>query len=138
MTDIAITPANVLAGTGAMVEDITAGATITAGQVVYREGSTGKAKLADCDSDTAEARSPRGIALNGASDGQPLEILREGPITIGATLTPGTVYYLSATAGGICPVGDLGQGDYPVVVGIARSASVLHVKFLEAQVALAA
>lgn len=129
MTALTITAASVLKGANANTEAGLAGATITAGQVVYRDASDGKYKLADADSATAAIRQPRGIALNGASDGQPLTILKSGDVTIGATLTPGEVYYLSATPGSICQVGDLGSGDYACSVGIAKSASVLAVAF---------
>lgn len=137
MTALSITAANVLKGAGALTEQGLAGATITAGQVVYLDSSDGEYKLADTDSATAAIRSPRGIALNNASDGQPLQILRKGLITIGATVTQGVAYYLGATAGAIVPVGDLGSGDYPVVIGIATSASVLNVNFTEAGADLA-
>lgn len=136
MTDISITPASVLPSTDATIERGTAGATITAGQVVYLESSSGQFKLADCDHATAAIRSPRGIALHGASSGQPLKVLRSGSVTIGATLTPGTTYYLSPVAGGICPLADVASGDYATIVGIAASASVLKVQFLESGVAL--
>ena len=127
MTDISITAANVVAGSNATRESGTAGETITAGQVVYRSSTTGKYMLADNDSATAGAKAPRGIALNGAALNQPLQILRAGDITIGGTLTAGTDYYLSSTAGGICPRADLGSGDDVVLIGIARSTSVLNV-----------
>jgi hypothetical protein len=136
MADLTITAANVVKGAGAVVETGTAGATITAGQVVYRDASDLKYKLADADSTTAAVRSPRGIALNGASDGQPLSIQREGSITIGATLTAGTTYYLSDTPGGIAPLADLTTGDYPTVIGVATSTSVLKLGFIESGTAL--
>ena len=137
MADIAITAANVVAGSGAAISrSANAGATITAGQVVYLDSSTGTYKLADCNSATAAVRSPVGIALNGASSGQPLAVLTSGPITIGGTLTAGVAYYLSGTAGGIRPVADNTTGDYPVALGIATSTSVLNVKLQEAGVAL--
>lgn len=128
MADISITAANVVKGSNAVVEAGTAGATITAGQVVYKDASDGKYKLADADSATAAAKAPRGIALNGASNNQPLSILRSGDITIGATLTAGTAYYLSpTTAGGICPLADVASGDDVVLLGLAESTSVLGV-----------
>lgn len=136
MADLTITAASVVKGTNAKTEAGTAGATITAGQVVYRDSSDGKYKLADADSATAAVRSPRGIALNGASDGQPLTILTEGDVTIGATITAGVSYYLSDTAGGIAPYADLATGDYPTVIGIAKSTTVLSVKFNESGAAL--
>lgn len=136
MADLTITAANVLKGSGSSVTNGTAGASVTAGQVVYLDSTAGTYKLADCDSGTAAARSPDGIALHAAASGQPLAVLTGGPITIGATLTAGDAYYLSATGGGICPVADLVTGNYPTIIGIATSASVLNVKFLESGVAL--
>lgn len=127
MSDLSITTANVIAGTGAKKVNGTAGATITAGKPVYLDSTTDTYKIADCDSATAEARSPAGIALHGASSGQPLTIIESGPLTIGATLTPGTAYYLSPTAGGICPLADVLAGDDVVQIGLASSATVLQV-----------
>lgn len=137
MADLSITAANVVATAGTRVETGTAGATITAGQAVYYDSEASTYKLADCDSATVAARSPRGIALNGAASGQPLSVATKGPVTIGATLTGGVVYYLSGTAGGICPVADLATGDYPTILGIASSASVLDVLVHESGFALA-
>lgn len=136
MAALTITAASVIAGSGARTVDGTAGATITAGQAVYLDTATNTYKLADCDSATEAARSPTGIALNGAATGQPVEVLTRGPITIGATMTAGVVYYLSPTAGGISPVGDLGAGDYPTIIGIATSTTVLDVLIHESGVAL--
>lgn len=134
--DLSITAASVVKGSNGVVERGTAGATVTAGQVVYYDSAAGTWKLADDNSATVAARSPRGIALHAASTGQPLTIHKGGDITIGATLTAGVAYYLSDTPGGICPVADLATGEYPTIVGIARSASVLRVQFLESGVAL--
>jgi hypothetical protein len=136
MADLSLTAANVVAGSGAVVEAGTAGATITAGQVVYRDSADNKYKLADNNSATEAVRAPRGIALNGASDGQPLSILRSGSITLGAVLTAGVAYYLSDTPGGICPVADLASGEYATALGIATSTSVLNVNITQSGVAL--
>ena len=135
MADITITAASVLRGTGAITEVGTAGETITAGKTVYRSTTTGEYLLADSNSVTEAARTPRGIALNGASDGQPLMIQRSGELTIGGTLTAGVAYYQSDTPGGICPVADVGSGEYSVLLGIAKSASVLDVKIQASGVA---
>lgn len=124
MADLTITAASVLPGAGALVEDGLAGATITAGQAVYRD-TDGTYKLADADGASATIRTARGIALNGASSGQPLRIQKQGNITIGATLTAGTTYYLSNTAGGICPLADVGSGEYYHIIGIATSTTNL-------------
>jgi hypothetical protein len=134
MADLSITAASVVAGSGARKVNGTAGATITAGQVVYLDSSDSKYKLADNDSATAAVRSPAGIALHGASSNQPLTILTAGPITIGATVAAGDVYCMSSTAGGICPVADIAAGDYNTIIGIGTSTTVIDVKLHEAGV----
>ncbi len=136
MADISITAASVVAGSGSKVEHGTAGDTITAGKLVYRDTSSGRYELADSNSATAAARLPRGFALNGAADGQPLAVLYDGPVTLGAVLTAGVAYYLSDTPGGICPVADIGSGEYSVYLGIATSTSVLDVSIQASGVAL--
>lgn len=137
MVDIVITAANVVAGSGATKTSGTAGATITAGQVVYLDSATtGKWQLADNNSATAAVRQPQGIALNGASLNQPIAVQTEGPITIGGTLVAGVAYYLSDTPGGICPVADLLTGEYPTVLGMATSTTVLDIDIQYSGVAL--
>lgn len=137
MADLTLTAASVVPGASAKTETGVAGEAITAGQVVYKSASTGKYLKADCDSATAEVRSPVGIALASASLNQPLTIARSGQVALGAVLTEGVGYYLSGTAGGICPVADLGSGDYPVFLGFAVSTSVLNLSIVEAGVDLA-
>lgn len=127
MADLSITAANVVAGNTATIARGLAGVTVTAGQVVYLDPTTGKYALADTDSATAAVRSAHGIALHGASANQPLSVCTEGPVTIGATIEAGTAYYLSGTAGGICPVADVAAGDYPLIIGQGASTTVLNV-----------
>ena len=127
MTDLSITAANVVKGTNTVTENGTAGETITAGQPVYKSSTTNKYMKADSNSATAEAKTARGIALNGAADGQPLQILMKGDVTIGAALTASSRYYLSETAGGIQPEADLGSGENVCLLGLAKSATVLAV-----------
>lgn len=136
MVDIAITAANVVAGTGATLAAGKAGATVSAGQVVYQDPTTGLYSPALNNSATAAVRSPAGIALNGAAAGQPLQVIQAGPVTIGGILAPGVMYYLSSTGGGICPVADLGAGKYPAALGFAISTAVVSVKLQEAGVSL--
>jgi hypothetical protein len=135
MADISITAANVQLGSGSRIDrSCTAGAALTAGQWVYKDGST--YKLADDNSATAAVRVPVGVALNGASTGQPVAVQTAGEVTIGGTLTPGVAYYLSDTPGGMCPVADLAAGEYPCIVGIAKSATVLKIGIVASGVAL--
>lgn len=136
MADLTITAANVVPGVNAKIVGGTFGATIVAGKSVYQDPADLKFKLADCDSAVAAERAVKGIALTGGGNGQPGFVLTEGDIALGAVLAAGTAYYLSPTAGGICPVGDLSSGDYPTLIGIAKSTSVLSVKINESGVAL--
>ena len=135
MVDIVITPGNVIADQSAKITDGTAGATITAGQWVYLDGTVNQFKLADADG-AAALRSPVGAALHGASAGQPLKVATSGPVTIGGTLAPGVAYYLSKTAGGLAPVADIAAGGYATVLGIAISATVLRINITESGVAV--
>lgn len=123
MADLSITAANIIAASGAVTRYGTAGATITAGDIVYLDTTDNEYKLPDADAwtDTANVY----MALNGASDGQPLTVLQSGDVAMGSILTAGTAYYLSGTAGGIMPAADLTTGDEVVQVGIAKSATTL-------------
>lgn len=139
MADLTITAANVQPGSGAAIRNGTAGATITAGQVVYLdEATTGEWLLADADAASAVARGSGkiGIALNGASDGQPISVQTDGDITIGATMTAGVAYFLSPTAGGIAPYADILAGDFVTLVGVSTSTTVLSLGFKYTAVSL--
>lgn len=134
MADLTITAANVVAGTNSTRDHGTSGETIAAGKAVFLDATTNKWMLSD--NNGTGTRTVNGIALNGASLNQPLAIHKSGDITIGATITAGTAYYLSGTAGGICPVADLASGMDPILIGIAKSASVLAVDIQDPGVTL--
>lgn len=134
MADLTVTATSVLPGGGANTVSYPAGAAITAGQVVYKEASSGTVKLADCDSATAEVRSPLGVALNGAAIGQPVEVQTSGNITIGATVAASVPYFLSPTAGGIAPLADVLTGDYAVFLGFGISTTQIALRIVEAGV----
>lgn len=126
MADISITAASVSKASGAQNTGV-AGGTITAGQSVYLDPSSNTIKLADAITSATTAACV-GIALNGASTGQPLTYQTSGNINIGATLTIGAVYILSgANAGGVAPVADLTSTWFPVVLGIAQTAGILTI-----------
>lgn len=123
MADLVQTAANVQAGTGAKKRTGIAGGTITAGMAVYLDDADAKYKALNGGSDSDP---PAGIALNNASNGQPLAIQYEGEINLGATLVPGEVYCASAAvAGKIAPISDLnggglGSGNYIHILGAAK------------------
>jgi hypothetical protein len=106
MADLVITAANVLPGTNARRMSGTAGVTITPGQAVFlhHDGYYYKTDAnAGADATTSRAA---GIALSGGSLGQPLEVQTGGKITIGAAVTVGNIYVVSATLVGIAPITD--------------------------------
>jgi hypothetical protein len=126
MADVSITAANVVAVPGAQTVQGFALATITAGQIVYRDATTQQFGLAD-NNGAAATRVPVGIALNGAAANQPLTVLTFGSITIGGTLVAGVAYYLGDTPGSLCPVADLSAGETATLIGIATSTAILKV-----------
>jgi hypothetical protein len=135
LTDLSITAANVVPGANARMEQGFAGETITAGMAVYK-ASTGLWMKADSNSATALARAATGIAMCGSSLNQPITVQKSGVLNLGATLTAGIAYYLSDTAGGICPVADVGSGEYVCLIGVATSAALLQIGFNYSAVSL--
>jgi len=135
MADVTVTAADVVPGANAVYRDGIAGATVTAGQVCYVDATDGRVKLADANASAATANAV-GIAVNGASSGQPVRlVVEDDDFTVGGTVAKG-VYVLSATAGGIAPVGDVTTGWYPVVLGVAISTSTLIVKLVRGTAAV--
>ena len=131
-TDISITPANVVPSAAAHRVEATAGATITAGQLIYLDSTDtdtsgkGKAKLSDANG-SAALRVVDGIAINGASAGQPLVYVTFDPaLTIGGSQTVNTILVLSGTAGGLAPAADLASGWYVTVLGVVKTSTTLY------------
>lgn len=125
MADLTVTAANVVYVSGTKKTDKNAAATITAGQALAFDSSSDMV-LGDCDSATASVRTFEGISLGPSADNQPCVYQIDGDINLGATLVPGTIYVMSATAGGIAPWADLTTDDYVCLVGWAISTSVLR------------
>jgi hypothetical protein len=136
VADISITAGNVSMGANGKWREGLAGATITAGQVLYEDSSDSfSLKLADADA-SAAAANPVGIALNGGADGQPIRyVYEDDDFTPGGTLdlsgaTSDGVLVLSGTAGAMCPSADIAAGDYPVVLGVVKSATKMNLKIV--------
>jgi len=124
MVDVTLTAADVVAGSGAIVVEGTAGETIAQGKAVCLNASN-KYVLADCTDEDLDAAA--GFALTASIDGGPIKVLTGGNMTTAEELTPGTVYVLSV-AGLIAPLADwLVDTDYLTVMGVATSKSNLKV-----------
>lgn len=134
MADLSITAANVanLSGRGSQTTGV-AGGTITAGMPVYL--NTANAVIAAANT-SAVLGAAVGIALNGASSGQPVTYQTRGNINLGATLAVGKVYVLSA-AGLISPVDDVTTADFVTVLGVGVTASNMKIGIVASGVAAA-
>jgi hypothetical protein len=129
MADLTVTAANVVASSGAQTRTGVAGGTVTAGQLVYR--STADQRLYLADSNGAGTTDPVGVALHGASAGQPLAYVFDDPdFTPGATMVSGLTYIMSGTAGGLAPDADGVAGWTKCVVMVAKSTSKSTLKLV--------
>ena len=128
MADIAVTAANVAMHAAApTTEQVTAGATITQGQVLYKDSAdSNKYKLAINDDTEAKAAAV-GIALTPGDANDKIWIAKRGAIDVGGALTVGEIYCLSDTAGGIAPEADVDTADmYVTILGVASAADQLE------------
>lgn len=128
MADLIVTPANVLAQAGSTKSEGIAGESITAGETIYKASATGKIMKADA-SDEAGSKA-LGVALNNAALNQPVDFVTAGKLTAGAAVDVGTVYAVSATAGGICPVDDLVAEDYVTILGVGVNATTINLTII--------
>jgi hypothetical protein len=124
MADLVITAAEVLPGTTCKKAHGTAGATITAGQPLYKDSSdSNHLKLAGAAS-TAAIATCVGISMHAALDGQPLAYCESGLLTLGATsaVAEGTRLVLSTTAGKL-------TGDAPITTEYVTTLGVVNGAF---------
>jgi hypothetical protein len=129
MTDLVFVASDILALGAKQTEGISGGVPV-AGDVVFLSPEDNQWRRASNNSPTIGAKIPGGIALNGATTGQPIDVLVSGDLTVSNVLTPGDAYYLSANAGKICPRADVVTGMDVCFIGIARATNVLMVNFM--------
>lgn len=128
MANLSQTAANVALGSATTrTRVVQAGEAVTQGQPVYLKTSDSKYWKADANAsaDTAKAV---GIALTPASANGYL-VIQEGSgglVNLGATLTVGETYVVSATSGAIAPIADLTTGDYPCILGVATTTALIQ------------
>jgi hypothetical protein len=123
MANLTITAAN-LRPLSATTQTVLSGAALSIGQAVYVDDADGKAKLSDANVTAAAKVLGLVIAATSATDQKTL-VVTGGDVTLGATLVAGTNYYLSATAGAICPEADLTTGDRKIRIGWAKTTATL-------------
>lgn len=105
MAAVSITAANVKQQGRCTVVEGLFGATMTAGQCCYLDGSAGSWKLLDADLNLDDG-TQFGIVLVGAASAGYGRIVVAGPMDIGGTLTASLPYIAGETAGAIHPVAD--------------------------------
>lgn len=128
MADVTVVANEVLpdSGTSNLIYG-TFGATVTAGETVYLDSATNTYKLADAGA--ASTAVCVGIAMNSGVSGQQCTIAGTGStIDPGFTVTVGTIYVLSNTAGKIAPAADLANPMKTVVLGVGITASQLALR----------
>jgi hypothetical protein len=135
MADLAVTAANVVKGSDAVILNGTLGATVTAGQTLYLDTTTNTYKLADANA-SATTAVLAGVALNGGASGQPVQLVVGGSYNPGGTAVVGTIYVQSGTAGGIAPSTDLVSGWFTSIWGIGTTASNIKIVNLNSGVAV--
>lgn len=110
---------------GQLLNVVTVGEAVSHGDVGRFNSIDNRYYLADCTSE--ENAKAKGFFLSSASAGG-VAIWMEGDISLGAIMTIGTSYFLSATPGKICLESDLVTGNFKTTLGIASSTSVLPLK----------
>ena len=133
MADLVVVAANVQPTSSTQSRRGTAAVAIDAGQSVYIDSSN-EIDLCEFDQTSVEAAC-RGVALNDAAAGQPVEYAVSGEVDMGAILSTGQTYIVGAGAGGIAPEADAGAGNFVTVVGVAVSSNNLKLGILQSGVA---
>lgn len=130
MADLVVTAANVVEGSAPQTIQGFAGETITAGMSVY-QAANGRWMKAKCGGTSIEAGVGTliGIAVVGSLNNQPITVQIGGQVNVGATLTVGVIYCISATYGGLAPIADMVSTNKLTLMGLAVSASALDMSY---------
>jgi len=132
MADLSITPANVVPSTTNFARGI-AGAAISAGDALKIDTANNN-KLALASNDTEANSIVEGIAVCDAAADQPVNYVKQDQgLDLGATLTVGETYVLSAS-GAIAPIGDLTSGDYVSIIGVASATDSIKLSIFSSKV----
>jgi hypothetical protein len=129
MSDITVTAASVRPLEGARIIRKEAGGTIAVGAAVYVDSN---GDIQATDGDAIETTMPcigllvavGSAGAAAAADGDTCDVCVEGPVTGFASMTPGTLCYVSGTAGLLATT----VTDNGFIVGFAESASTVFVR----------
>lgn len=129
MADLAVTPAQVIPESDAVVEHGIGGEAIDPGEQVYLDATDNKWKLGVNSSEAAAEA--RGIAVSQClADGQRVSVQTGGGLDLGAAAgaAQGVPYFVSGTAGKLAPLADVASGDYVTAVCIGKGANAVDVR----------
>ena len=123
MANLSQTAANVRIRSSGPIGVGVCGETLTQGQPVYE--SAGKWLRAGAATTAAIANAQRIVIVGGTLD-TPCILASPGcEVDLGATLTVGETYAVSATVGAICPISDLVSTNRVTILGVASAANSL-------------
>lgn len=127
MADTAVTAANVITSNKAILEYGVYGATITAGQPVYRDPDDGnKIKPAKANGGGNQPKA-FGVSVNGGAAGQPATVCVIDPkFRPGYAVAAGDIAIVSANAGRFCPAADLASGSVASFLFIGNADSTAN------------
>lgn len=130
MANVAPIPASVLKSSASNSFAGKAGEAIVAGDVLYKHAD-GTMRLADSNA-TALTAAVKGIALNNAATGQPVDfVAQDTALALGAAaLVVGGVYVLAPVPGKMRLIDEAQAGDRISIIGVGLSATTLHVGIL--------
>lgn len=132
MADITLTASLVKSSdlTQGTIKRGVAGATIAAGDVIFKDAVTKTLKLSDAD--VVALAEADGVALCGAAAGQPVVYTAEdADFDLGVSVGAGTTVILSDTPGKMCPDADATTGTRKIVLGIAKGGTKLALKIIK-------
>ena len=126
MADLPQTAASVQLMESAATVVVQAAEAITQGQPVY----LASAKYYKALNDSSAHADCKGVALTPAAADEYFVLQTSGKMDLGATLTVGTLYSVSDTAGAIRPEADNGSGDFVTTLGVAVAADSLDLQIV--------
>lgn len=101
------------------------GDAVTPGVVVYRSSSDNKYYKSDCDAASTDGIDGIAVSHASADDYGYVFNARNSKLDLSVTLTTGTTYVVSDTAGNIMPDTDLTSGQYLSIIGYGDATGLL-------------
>lgn len=133
MADLTVVASNVKPGASVVTKRGIAGEVISAGESIFVAADK---TIQLCENDQAALDAAcKGVSLNGAAVGQPVEYAVTGDVDMGVILSIGQTYVVGAAPGGIAPEVDVVTGEFLTVIGVATTTSNLKLGILQSGVA---